>query len=579
MCTEILLPKAALGVRPPSPTQRRSEALCYISCYFSFHGSAVKLLNSSQQMTSSPFRLQDAYCKPLHGPVIVFTVGEGVSRSVMAKRIAEKELTDRNWDQEDEGEEAGTFSIASEDVMKNRAIKKAKRRNFGTEGESAGAFKGFKGFSLTPSAAATGPTFTGFGNGAGFKPLNSLTNGNTSSVTPSFGGFNSPATSKADSGSLSFNGPASSKPADTGDVTSNGSTPSLAVSSGGSGSSSNSSSKEYNRQLTALNCSVRDWITKHVNDNPLCDLNPIFRDYERHLASIEKKYGSCLPAADTGVKQEAAREVQKGLQASSSSTATATLSFSSSSSSITAAAAGISTSAAPALFSFTKDKDSAALEKSSVPAPAPAPAPTGVTFNFGKKVDSSVLGSLASGGASGFSFSSSTSSSTSLFGGAASTGSPAATFSFTAAKTEAASNSQTADENGADEESDEPPVPVVKEIKEKDAFYSKKCKLFYKKENEFKEKGVGTLHLKIVSEGKLQLLVRADTNLGNILLNIMVPSTMPCSRTGKNNVMVVCVPNPPVDDKNPATPVPMLIRVKTAEDADELHKTLQEKKA
>lgn len=31
-----------------------------------------------------------------------------------------------------------------------------------------------------------------------------------------------------------------------------------------------------------------------------------------------------------------------------------------------------------------------------------------------------------------------------------------------------------ADENGADEESDEPPVPVVKEIKEKDAFYSKK---------------------------------------------------------------------------------------------------------
>lgn len=29
------------------------------------------------------------------------------------------------------------------------------------------------------------------------------------------------------------------------------------------------------------------------------------------------------------------------------------------------------------------------------------------------------------------------------------------------------------DENG-DEESDEPPVPVVKEIKEKDAFYSKK---------------------------------------------------------------------------------------------------------
>lgn len=54
---------------------------------------------------------------------------------------------------------------------------------------------------------------------------------------------------------------------------------------------------------------------------------------------------------------------------------------------------------------------------------------------------------------------------------------------------------------------------------------------------------------------------------------------MPCSRTGKNNVMVVCVPNPPVDDKNPGTPVPMLIRVKTPEDADELHKLMLEKRA
>ncbi|XP_035383759.1 nuclear pore complex protein Nup50 isoform X1 [Electrophorus electricus] len=499
-------------------------------------------------------------------------------RSVMAKRIAEKELTDRNWDQEDEGEEAGTFSVASEDVMKNRAIKKAKRRNIGTEGECGGAFKGFKGFSLTSSAPAGGGAFASFGNGTGFKALSGLTNGSVASVTPSFGGFNSPANTKANTGSLSFNGPASSKPTDSTDITSNGSTPNLAASSGGSGGSgSSSSSKEYNRQLTALNCSVRDWITKHVNDNPLCDLNPIFRDYERHLASIEQKYGSGSAAAtgqvDTGAKQDTGGEAQPQLQSGST---TATPSFPSGAGVMEATAGG---STASALFSFTKDKDNPAPEKSSAPASAPPPA--GVTFNFGQKLDSSVLGSLTSGGASGFSFSSSSSSSSSmsLFGGTAGTGTPAAAFSFTAAKTEASGSSQTADENGADEESDEPPVPVVKEIKEKDAFYSKKCKLFYKKDGEFKEKGVGTLHLKLVSEGKLQLLVRADTNLGNILLNIMVPSSMPCTRTGKNNVMVVCVPNPPVDDKNPTTPVPMLIRVKTAEDADELHKILQEKKA
>ncbi|KAF4114460.1 nuclear pore complex protein Nup50 [Onychostoma macrolepis] len=450
----------------------------------------------------------------------------------MAKRIAEKELTDRNWDQEDEGEEAGMFSIASEDVMKNRAIKKARRRNVGAEGESGGAFKAFKGFSAT-----TGTTsFSGFGNGAGFKPLSSLTNGSVASVAPSFAGFNVPTSTKTNSGPLTFNNSTSSNPTD-GDVTSNGSAP---------------SSKEYNRQLTALNCSVRDWITKHVNDNPLCDLNPIFRDYERHLASIEKKYGS-------GASESKAESTSFGGEQKQLLTSGTTASVSGTSAAVNASVSG----AAPQLFSF-KDKDGAAADK-----PAAA-APPGVSFNFGQKVDSSVLGALASSGAPSFSFSSS--SGVSVFGTAVSSVSPAVSSSLNAA-----SNSQTADENG--EESEEPPVPVVKEIKEKDAFYSKKCKLFYKKDGEFKEKGVGTLHLKMVAESKLQLLVRADTNLGNILLNIMVPSSMPCTRTGKNNVMVVCVPNPPVDDKNPSTPVPVLIRVKTAEDADELHRILQEKKA
>lgn len=41
-----------------------------------------------------------------------------------------------------------------------------------------------------------------------------------------------------------------------------------------------------------------------------------------------------------------------------------------------------------------------------------------------------------------------------------------------------------------------------------------RCKLFYKKDAEFKEKGVGTLHLKLTQHGKTQLIIRADTNLG-----------------------------------------------------------------
>ncbi|KAJ3612434.1 hypothetical protein NHX12_020710 [Muraenolepis orangiensis] len=440
----------------------------------------------------------------------------------MAKRIADKELTDRNWDQEDEGEEAGTFSIASEDVLKNRPIKKAKRRNVG-ESENAGSFKGFKGFSLTSTGTSAAPAtgFSGFANGAGFKGLTMLANG--AAAAPS--GFSAPA--------AAIPGDSTQSPG--------------ALGSGISGGGTVGNNKEYSRQLTALNCSVRDWIVKHVNGNPLCDLNPIFRDYERHLASIERKYGAsaAAAAADGGSHGNVPGEKQEG---------------------------GAKPPAA--LFSFSKD----GVDK--VPAGA-APVPAGVTFNFGQKLDSSALGSLAPAGAPpSFSFSASSSSSPgqgSLFGAAgATTTTPAASFSFGGTKAEAAK--PTTDENG-EEESEEPPKPEVREIKEKDAFYSQRCKLFYKKDSEYKEKGVGTLHLKPTPEGRTQMVIRADTNLGNILLNIVLQPSMPSSRMGKNNVMLACVPNPPVDPKSSAGPVPLLIRVKTSEDADELLKILEEKKA
>uniref|UniRef100_A0AAZ3R186 Nuclear pore complex protein Nup50 n=2 Tax=Oncorhynchus tshawytscha TaxID=74940 RepID=A0AAZ3R186_ONCTS len=486
----------------------------------------------------------------------------GESSVAMAKRIADKELTDRNWDQEDEGEEAGTFSIASDDVMKSRPIKKAKRRAAGSEGQSGGAVKVFKGFSLAPTSG-TGPAaegitaFSGFGNGVGFKPLSGLSNGNSGKpVTPALTGFTSPTATKTTTpGSLTFSGPSSSAVI-TGQQ-SNGSSPAVSSRSLSSSLSSNSgNNQEYSRQLTALNCSVRDWITKHVNGNPLCDLNPIFRDYEKHLASIDKKYGG---SGGTGAVTGVAVVADGGSESSSRAEEPEEKRAVSTPPPPSSSAAG-STATVP-VFSFSKDKDGSATAPGDSSA---APIPAGISFSLGQKGNSSVLGSLSTGGAPSVS-------SSSLFGGAA----PPA-FSFSGAKAEAAPT-QTTDGNG--EESDEPPKVEVQEIKETDAFYSKKCKLFYKKETEFKEKGVGTLHLKTTSDGKTQLLVRADTNLGNILLNILVQPSILCSRMGKNNVMVMCVPNPVVDHNNPTNPVAMLIRVKTAEDADELHNILEEKKA
>ena len=66
---------------------------------------------------------------------------------------------------------------------------------------------------------------------------------------------------------------------------------------------------------------------------------------------------------------------------------------------------------------------------------------------------------------------------------------------------------------------------------------------------------------------------------GNILLNIMLSAGIPTRRQGKNNVSMLCVPNPPIDTKIEQTkPVSMLIRVKTGDDADDLVKIMEENK-
>ena len=40
---------------------------------------------------------------------------------------------------------------------------------------------------------------------------------------------------------------------------------------------------------------------------------------------------------------------------------------------------------------------------------------------------------------------------------------------------------------------------------EEDSVHSVRCKLFFKKEKEFKEKGLGMLHLKVISNGLIHL--------------------------------------------------------------------------
>jgi nuclear pore complex protein Nup50 len=50
------------------------------------------------------------------------------------------------------------------------------------------------------------------------------------------------------------------------------------------------SDSAYMTQLKRLNQEVCEWIKKHINENPYVDLSPIFKDYEKHLLNLEKKF-------------------------------------------------------------------------------------------------------------------------------------------------------------------------------------------------------------------------------------------------------------------------------------------------
>lgn len=252
---------------------------------------------------------------------------------------------------------------------------------------------------------------------------------------------------------------------------------------------------EYLANLKALNTQVTNWIKSHVDENPLVDLTPVFKDYETHINELRSKFNvqASLRSTDK-VKLNLEKEEVK--------------------------------------------KDDTEEVKKDEPKP----------FSFG--LNQSGFGNLSSG------FGTSTSS-----------------FQFGFLKKD--ENNTDVSKNDDDEDA-APADQVVETVVESDALYTKKCKLFYKKAGAYEERGLGNIHLKKTEDSKLQVIVRADTALGNILLNIIMTEDIPLERVGKNNVMLICLPNPPIDPKADPEPVTFLIRVKNAEDADELKDKLAE---
>ncbi|XP_031568078.1 nuclear pore complex protein Nup50-like [Actinia tenebrosa] len=409
----------------------------------------------------------------------------------MAKRGAGSELNRDNWDDDDEIEEAGTFTIASEEDLNKRKIIRARRRiPSDANSKSSGVFQKFKGFSgfsgLSGSSSTTdaSKSLPGFGS---WGSTTSKTETTTATTIAGFTGFaglsatNSISSSSKDSSIASswstFNGNKDSEKTETLDDTPN---------------------NAYLENIKALNIGVLAWIKKHVEENPYVDLMPVFKDYRKHMDDLESK--------------------------------------------------------------ATPNKDSPGIK------PLPSITPPS---SSGSKVVSSNEQQVSS---KSLDFKSSV---------VPEVRNEEKPFAGLAAAAMASKDNGNDKAENEDEPSDEPPKLKSVITAEEGSQFSVRCKLFFKRNNAWSELGVGMLNLKD-KDDKSQLLVRADTATGKILLNIFIAPSMPVTRSGKNNVMLVSIPNPPLyskpsegDNEKPAT---YLIRVKTAESADDLFKKLEERK-
>ncbi|XP_075214282.1 nuclear pore complex protein Nup50 [Lycorma delicatula] len=488
----------------------------------------------------------------------------------MAKRGATSELNHENWDREDEPEVAGTFQKASNDTMQKRIFKVAKRRSTGQvdQGSSKNVFSSFYGFNTDKppmtSSADVKSTFSFLNNSATSPTSNGIQDQPQSSLSASVSSSNAFINTTTATQISSVN--------DSDDC---------------------ANSKKYPAKLIRLNQCVADWIKTHVDKDPSCILTPVFRDYERYLMEIEEERKNST-TKDENLKDSNINSGSstKNNLVSAINVAASNFKFkrpsgnnSGSTSNldniIKSSESGSNNSSAHSLFSsFKNDAVNKAGGISSLLA---KPDPASLMINpFVTKLNQDSTAKSESDNTAGSDKSQQAVPTTSGFSlGSGSvvpfnkTDSPGS--SMNDKSKEGANNNNTTD--GEPNDYEEPPKADFTPIQEKDSVYNKRCKVFIKKEANYADLGVGTLFIKPVTGERHQLIVRADTSLGNILVNVILNKAIPMQRMGKNNVMVICVPTPPAaGSKSPQTPSTVLLRVKTSEEADELLKILKKYK-
>jgi hypothetical protein len=133
------------------------------------------------------------------------------------------------------------------------------------------------------------------------------------------------------------------------------------------------------------------------------------------------------------------------------------------------------------------------------------------------------------------------------------------------------------------------PVPVVpaeeQEVAETDALISRRCILFYLDGGAYVKRGVGTAHVKQIegTNDAVQLLIRAGTSLGAILLNTRITKNTKASRSSRQakdgktteSMEIACHATPAFKGSDPAKLYPFTLKFKDATEADAFHKVVE----
>ncbi|XP_025194084.1 nuclear pore complex protein Nup50 [Melanaphis sacchari] len=509
----------------------------------------------------------------------------------MSKRRAGNELTKDNWDEEEEKVDPGTFQVADESVLKNRILKRAKRT---LQRDESGELK---------------PIFSGF---SGFKSVSNNLNSKQA---------------------FSFLSKSNNTPSESGNHPSASTINSLTTSSSLTFSENNSSKSSTppivnHAKVMKLNQAFVKFITSAVQKNPYCVLTPSLKDYEKQMSKFvdlstfktntpDSSMTSTKVSPQISVMESKITHTKNSDEVKNNSinVQTSETSFTSplknwpsfGNKSLDVNGKELSTNIFKSdntakeqikdknvetksqIFSLEESKNTAtetngfklgnfklnnqSLSTSTKKSPGfkfneknvvPTPTLDGNLPTINKPIIGTKLNTKPpfnfGGDVPSFSFTSSVENKKPLFSFGSKA--PVLTFSPEKMKSEILSSK--------DEDEDQPPVVKYTPVKEKNAIFESKSKLFCFKNGKYEELGVGQLYLIPVDNKKIQLIMRNDNALGTIMANTLLNESINFTKRNAKNVQLSCILDPTKNTK----PQTILFKFKDSQITDLFEKEL-----